>query len=47
MKFSIAPLKSVSSLQTDALIVFLHQPATSCGLVEADVVDPLAAEAVH
>lgn len=47
MKFSIAPLKSLSSLQTDALIVFLHQPGTSCGLVEADVVDPFAAEAVQ
>ena len=47
MKFSIAPLKSLSSLQTDALIVFLHQPGTSCGLVEADIVDPVATEAVQ
>ena len=47
MKFSIAPLKSLASLQTDALVVFLHQPGTSCGLVEADMVDPVAAEAAQ
>ena len=47
MKFSIAPLKALAALKTDALVVFLHQPGTSCGLVEADAIDPIAAEAAQ
>ncbi len=47
MKFSIAPLKSLAVLRSDALIVFLHQPGGACGLVEAAAVDAIAAEAVH
>ena len=45
MKFSIAPLKTLSTLETDALVVFLPQPGTSCGLVEAGAIDALALEA--
>ncbi len=47
MKFSIAPLKTLAALRSDALIVFVHQPGSACGLVEASAVDAIAAEAVH
>ncbi len=47
MKFSIAPLKTLATLETDALVVFLPQPGTSCGLVEAGAIDAMAVEATQ
>ncbi len=47
MKFSIAPLKALAALRSDALVVFVHQPGGASGLIEAAAVDAIAAEAVH
>ena len=45
MEFSIAPLKALSALRSDCLVVFLQQSAEGCGLVDAEAVDSLVAEA--
>ena len=45
MEFSIAPLKSLSALRTDCLVVFLQQSAEGCGLADAEAIDSIVAEA--
>lgn len=45
MEFSIAPLKALSSLRSDCLVVFLQQSAEGSGLVDAEALDAVVAEA--
>ncbi len=45
MEFSIAPLKALTALRSDCLVVFLQQSAEGCGLPDAEPVDALIAQA--
>ncbi len=45
MEFSIAPLKALSSLRSDCLVVFVQQSAEASGLLDAEAIDAIAAQA--